>query len=161
MATSGKKAEVVTELSFPQALAVGAGGRLLDSLMRSTSLREEGGEHYRPLWAEGKAIVFVLWHGRLLPPTFQHRGRGVATLISQHRDGEYITRVVRDRWGYVVVRGSSSRGGVQAVAEMIRLVKQGRSLAVTPDGPRGPREKMKLGPLLVAQRTGAPVVPVG
>jgi lysophospholipid acyltransferase (LPLAT)-like uncharacterized protein len=83
----------------------------------------------------------------------------VVTLVSLHRDGEYITRAVR-RWGYTAVRGSTSRGGLEALRELIRHVKQGRSLAITPDGPRGPREKMKPGPVIIAQRTGAPIIPV-
>lgn len=155
-----KSAWAATELSWGQALAAGAGGAVLDALMRTTSVRTEGEENFRQFWDAGKPVVFSLWHGRLLPCTYHHRGQGVATLVSQHRDGEYITRLVAGKWGYTVVRGSSTRGGVEAVAEMIRLVKRGQSLAITPDGPRGPREKMKPGPILIAQRTGAPIIPV-
>lgn len=149
-----------TELSFVQNALAALGGAMLDALMSTTRIRTEGDEHFRQFWDAGKPTVFVLWHGRLLPPTYHHRQQGVVTLISQHRDGEYITRVVQ-RWGYVAVRGSSSRGGMQALRELLRHLRSGRSLAITPDGPRGPREKLKLGPLLAAQRAGAPVIPVG
>jgi lysophospholipid acyltransferase (LPLAT)-like uncharacterized protein len=147
-----------TSLSGGQSAIAAMGGFLLDRLMATTRIRTEGDEHFRQFWDAGKPTVFVLWHGRLLPPTYHHRKQGVVTLISQHRDGEYITRVV-DRWGYIAVRGSSSRGGMQALRELLRHLRSGRSLAITPDGPRGPREKLKLGPLLAAQRAGAPVIP--
>jgi lysophospholipid acyltransferase (LPLAT)-like uncharacterized protein len=149
-----------TELSRGQGALAALGGALLDALMRTTRIGTEGDQHFRQFWDAGKPTVFVLWHGRLLPPTYHHRQQGVVTLISQHRDGEYITRVVH-RWGYIAVRGSSSRGGMQALRELLRHLRAGRSLAITPDGPRGPREKLKLGPLLAAQRAGAPVIPVG
>lgn len=147
-----------TDLSPGQNALAALGGALLDALMSTTRIRTEGDEHFRRFWDAGKPTVFVLWHGRLLPPTYHHRQQGVVTLISQHRDGEYITRVVH-RWGYVAVRGSSSKGGLHALRELLRHLRAGRSLAITPDGPRGPREKLKLGPLLAAQRAGAPVIP--
>jgi lysophospholipid acyltransferase (LPLAT)-like uncharacterized protein len=147
------------ELTLRQGLAAGLGGTALDALMRTTSVRTEGEENFRQFWRKEQPVVFTLWHGRLLPCTYHHRHQGVVTLISQHRDGEYITRVVK-RWGYTTVRGSSSRGGVDALRELVRHLRKGRSLAITPDGPRGPREKMKPGPLLAAQLTGAPIIPV-
>jgi lysophospholipid acyltransferase (LPLAT)-like uncharacterized protein len=134
------------------------GQRALEAILGTCRIRTIGEENYRPFWDAGQPTVFVLWHGRLLPCTYHHRGQGVVTLVSRHRDGEYIARIV-ERWGFFPVRGSSSRGGLEAVRELIRFVRRGRSLAITPDGPRGPREVMKLGPLLVAQRTGAPVIP--
>jgi hypothetical protein len=151
--------EFRTELTTQQAVAAGLGGAALDALMRTTSVRTEGEENFRQFWDRKQPVVFTLWHGRLLPCTYHHRHQGVVTLISQHRDGEYITRVVR-KWGYTTVRGSSSRGGLDALRELVRHLRAGRSLAMTPDGPRGPREKMKPGPLLAAQLTGAPIIPV-
>jgi lysophospholipid acyltransferase (LPLAT)-like uncharacterized protein len=103
-------------------------------------------------------VVFTLWHGRLLPCTYHHRHQDVVTLVSHHRDGEYITRLVQ-KWGYTAVRGSSSRGGLDALRELVKHLRAGRSVAITPDGPRGPRERMKPGPLLAAQLTGAPIIP--
>lgn len=149
----------VTRLPWHQSAIAAGGGAALDALMRTTRTRTRGDEHFQRFWREGRPVVFTLWHGRLLPATYHHRGQGVVTLVSQHRDGEYITRVVR-RWGYTAVRGSSTRGGLEALRDLIRHVKAGRSLAITPDGPRGPFEVMKPGPLLIAQRTGAPVIPV-
>ncbi|HEX8362083.1 MAG TPA: lysophospholipid acyltransferase family protein [Longimicrobium sp.] len=151
--------EFRTDLTLKQGLAAGLGGTALDALMRTTSVRTECEENFRQFWRREQPVVFTLWHGRLLPCTYHHRQQGVVTLISQHRDGEYITRVVK-KWGYTAVRGSSSRGGLDALRELVRHLRAGRSLALTPDGPRGPREKMKPGPLLAAQLTGAPIVPV-
>lgn len=151
--------EMTTRLSLKESVIAGLGGAALDGLMASCWYRTEGEEHFRPFWDAGQPVIFTLWHGRLLPCTYHHRHQGVVTLVSLHRDGEYITRAVR-RWGYTAVRGSSSRGGLDALRELIRHVKQGRSLAITPDGPRGPREKMKPGPVIIAQRTGAPIIPV-
>jgi lysophospholipid acyltransferase (LPLAT)-like uncharacterized protein len=151
--------EMTTRLSLKEAAIAGLGGAALDGLMASCRTRTEGEENFRQFRRAGQPVVFTLWHGRLLPCTHFHRHNGVVTLVSQHRDGEYITRVIR-RWGFTAVRGSSTRGGLDALRELIGHVRAGRSLAITPDGPKGPREKMKPGPVLIAQRTGAPIIPV-
>jgi lysophospholipid acyltransferase (LPLAT)-like uncharacterized protein len=150
--------EQTTRLKAHENALAGLGSAALNALMATCRYRREGVENYDRFWRQGKPVIFTLWHGRLLPCTHFHRGQGVVTLISQHRDGEYITRVVR-KWGYTAVRGSSTRGGLEALRELIQHVKKGRSLAITPDGPKGPFEKMKPGPVLMAQRTGAPIIP--
>lgn len=139
------------------ASALGRAGA--EALFATCRFSTEGAEHYRAFWRAGRPVIFVLWHGRLLPCTYYHRHQDLVTLVSHHRDGEYIARIVR-RWGYTAVRGSSSRGGLDAARELTRAVRRGCSLALTPDGPRGPREVMKTGPLVLAQRTGAPLIPV-
>jgi hypothetical protein len=149
----------VTKLTRTQDFTAALGGSALDALMRTTSVRTEGEENFRQFWREKRPVVFTLWHGRLLPCTYHHRHQDVVTLVSHHRDGEYITRLVQ-KWGYTAVRGSSSRGGLDALRELVRHLRGGRSLAITPDGPRGPREKLKPGPLLAAQLAGAPIIPV-
>ncbi|HEX8671767.1 MAG TPA: lysophospholipid acyltransferase family protein [Longimicrobium sp.] len=149
----------MTKLTRTQDFTAALGGTALDALMRTTSVRTEGEENFRQFWREKRPVVFTLWHGRLLPCTYHHRHQDVVTLVSHHRDGEYITRLVQ-KWGYTAVRGSSSRGGLDALRELVRHLRGGRSLAITPDGPRGPREKLKPGPLLAAQLTGAPIIPV-
>jgi lysophospholipid acyltransferase (LPLAT)-like uncharacterized protein len=109
--------------------------------------------------AAGRPVLFTLWHGRLLPLGYLHRGQGVVAIVSQSPDGEYLTRVLQ-HWGFFAVRGSSSRGGDRALRELVKLVRAGRSVAITPDGPRGPREQLKPGVLQLAQLTGAPIVTV-
>lgn len=143
-----------------KAAILGRVGRLvLDALLLTLRVEVRSDPGYTARVEAGAPLAYTLWHGRLLPLTWWHRGRDIAALISLSKDGEYIARVV-EGWGYRVVRGSSSRGGRRALAEMIRHGREGRSLAFTPDGPRGPREKMKAGVLLAAQRAGMPIVPV-
>jgi lysophospholipid acyltransferase (LPLAT)-like uncharacterized protein len=135
------------------------GGGALSALFATTRFRVDGEDNFLQFWREGKPVVFVLWHGRLLAGTYWQRGNGLVALISQHRDGEYIARMV-ERWGYGTVRGSSTRGGTGAMRGLVRRVREGRSVVLTPDGPQGPRERMKAGALVVAQLSGAPVIPV-
>jgi lysophospholipid acyltransferase (LPLAT)-like uncharacterized protein len=132
------------------------GKHLLDALLATVRFRVLIPEPPRPA---KQGVIYTLWHGRLLPLTFLHRDQNIATLISQSSDGEYIARVV-ERWGYTAMRGSSSRGGSGALREMVKLARSGRSLAITPDGPRGPRQKLKPGVLTLAQLTGQPIVPM-
>lgn len=154
---SETRTEVRKELKT--ATISGVGGALLNSLLATTRFEVAGAQHYASTWGAGKPVVFVLWHGRLLPCTYYHRQQKLATLISQHRDGEYITRIV-GRWGFEVVRGSSSRGGAQALRQIVRTLRRGTAMAITPDGPRGPREVMKPGALIAAQMAGVPIIPV-
>jgi len=109
--------------------------------------------------AAGERCIYALWHARMLPLVFTHRNRGVAVLISRHRDGEWIARIV-ESLGYVTARGSSTRGGEEGVREMLEWAERGHPLCVTPDGPRGPREVVKPGLVWLASRTGLPILPV-
>lgn len=135
------------------------GGAALTGLMRSLRWELSGLEHYHATWGARRPCVVALWHGRLLPCAYYHRHQQLATLISQHRDGDYIAGVV-ERWGFEAVRGSSSRAGAAALLEIVRLLERGTAVAITPDGPRGPRQKMKSGPLRAAQKAGVPLLPV-
>lgn len=143
-------------------VAVGLAGVAAPPLFRllySTLRFEWEGEANLDSWRTGLPVVFVTWHGRILPLLYLFRNAGLVMLVSRHRDGEYLTRLGRGL-GYGAVRGSSSRGGHVALRELVREVRSGRSLAITPDGPRGPREQFKPGALQVARITGAPVIPV-
>ena len=139
-----------------------AAGLLAPPLFRaaySTLKFETTDESNLEPWKTGEPVVFVSWHGRLLPLLYLFRNRGIVMLVSQHRDGEYLTRLGRGL-GYDAVRGSSTRGGHGALRELVRKVRGGSSLAITPDGPRGPKEKLKPGALQVARITNAPVIPI-
>jgi lysophospholipid acyltransferase (LPLAT)-like uncharacterized protein len=146
--------------SRKDAAAGAAGATVLNALLGTTRIEPVNAPAYQQYWDAGRAVVFALWHGCLLPPTYRHRGQGVVTLASRSGDGEYITRMLA-HWNYHVVRGSSSRGGDTALRELVRLVRAGRSVAITVDGPRGPAGRLKPGVLQIAQLTGAPLVPVG
>lgn len=110
-------------------------------------------------WARGERIIIAFWHGRLLMMPFAYPGTPSALLISQHRDGEYLSRIAT-RFGFEVVRGSATRGGMRAVKQMIRAIRERLNLVIAPDGPKGPRAKVKSGVIEMARLTGAPIVPV-
>ena len=126
-----------------------------------TTLRfqREGEEHFLQFRRQGCPVIFTFWHSRILPLSHLHRRQGVVVLVSRHRDGEYIARLV-ERRGFGLARGSSTRGGAQGLRELIRALREGRDIAVTPDGPRGPERVFKPGALAAAQAAGAPVIPV-
>ncbi len=108
-----------------------------------------------------RPAIYVFWHARLLMMPYA-RGSGWRgyMLISEHRDGGLIADTVH-LLGVRTVRGSSTRGGARALRAMIRSAReQGASLGITPDGPRGPAEKVKPGVVALAKRTGLPVIPV-
>lgn len=105
-----------------------------------------------------RPVIIVLWHGQMLPLLYQHRGEGVSILISEHRDGELIARVA-ESFGHRTVRGSTTRGAGRALLALVREVERGHDIAVTPDGPRGPARSFAPGALVVAQRTGAAIIP--
>ena len=100
--------------------------------------------------------IYPFWHRCVLPATWLFRNHGIGVLTSLSRDGEYIARVIR-RFGFVPVRGSSSRGGQRGLLEMESMVKAGSAVAFTIDGPRGPRYVAKKGPVMLARLTGIPI----
>ncbi len=122
--------------------------------------RVRGWEHVVAARATGRPVIYVLWHGRGLPLLYHRRREGIALLVSRHRDGGYIADL-SERWGYRVVRGSSRRGGEVGLLGLVRYLRQGAEVAVTPDGPRGPAERVKPGALAAAQHAGALVIAVG
>lgn len=103
--------------------------------------------------------IYAFWHENLLLPAYHYGLPNCHVLISQHADGEFITQVAQ-RLGLSVVRGSSTRGGVQALRQCMRAAENGH-LVVTPDGPRGPRRQVHDGLIYLAARTGLPIVPAG
>lgn len=108
----------------------------------------------------GKGAIIVAWHGRTLIPANVYSNRGYWALISLSRDGE-IQNDIFQRYGFQTVRGSTSRGGVRGALLMARKVKEGGILTFTPDGPRGPTHKVQPGVVLMAEKSGAPIVPIG
>ncbi len=102
--------------------------------------------------------IFPFWHRCVLPAAWIFRRRNLAVLTSRSLDGEYIARVI-GRFGFVPVRGSSSRGGQRGLLELHTLVRNGQGVAFTIDGPRGPRYVAKKGPVLLAQMSGVPITP--
>jgi lysophospholipid acyltransferase (LPLAT)-like uncharacterized protein len=110
-------------------------------------------------WDQGQAIIAAFWHQRLLMMPFLPRRGKVGMLISQHRDGEFIARAVK-LFGVDAVRGSTTRGGFSALRGMIRSFRAGANIAITPDGPQGPKHVVQIGVMELARQTGAPILPV-
>ena len=107
----------------------------------------------------GSRVIYVLWHGCLLPLLWSHRGKDIAVIVSEHADGEIIARIGK-ALGFRTVRGSTTRGAARALLGACREIESGHDLAVTVDGPRGPAGTVAPGAPVIAQRTGAAMVPV-
>jgi lysophospholipid acyltransferase (LPLAT)-like uncharacterized protein len=110
-------------------------------------------------WHRGEYVIICAWHDQLLMMVTVYQGPGTKILISRSRDGELIARTV-SYFGQGSVRGSSSRGGREAFREMLKFAELDVDLAVTPDGPKGPRRQIKDGVIQMARISGRPIVPL-
>jgi lysophospholipid acyltransferase (LPLAT)-like uncharacterized protein len=129
------------------------------------TLRFEASEDYRQAMAQSdRPVVFLLWHNRLFVVAEIYRrfrgGRSTYGLVSASRDGAWLAAFF-SLMDMKAVRGSSSRGGREAVAAMVEVLRAGHAIGITPDGPRGPRYDFKEGGLVVARRAGARVLLLG
>ncbi len=118
-----------------------------DSDVRDHLLKEHGN------------IIYSFWHGRQVFLPWAYRGWDIYNLVSQSKDGTLIARVI-DFSGMKTVRGSSSRGALQALLGLKQKLEEGKSIAITPDGPRGPQRSVHEGVLYLARETQKPVLPV-
>ncbi len=114
--------------------------------------------YMRKVRSSGKPFIIVTWHGRMLVPIYIHRNMGIVSMVSEHGDGEMIAQTIL-RLGYKTIRGSSTRGGSRAVRRMLKVLKSGNNCAILPDGPNGPRHEFKMGAILIAQHSGAWLLP--
>lgn len=135
------------------------GAWILRVLASTWRVRTVNGEQLDEARRSGQRVLFALWHGELLPLLWHQRGRGVAVMISEHRDGEIIAQIA-ESLGYRTVRGSSSRGASRALLGLTRAIDGGADGAITPDGPRGPAHVFAPGAAVAAQRSGALIVPI-
>lgn len=125
----------------------------------TTALQFQGYDMVRTLRSQYGGLIFAFWHShQLLMPLVFHE-KPACVLISQHRDGELICGIIQ-RFGHSAIRGSTTRGGGLAFRQLIRAGRTGGDLVVTPDGPKGPREVVKLGVIHLAKMTGLPIVPL-
>jgi lysophospholipid acyltransferase (LPLAT)-like uncharacterized protein len=108
------------------------------------------------------SYVYVLWHEFLLLPAVRYADLGITVMISDSEDGDFIARFAA-RLGWNVVRGSSTRGAIKALRQPVELAAHGGpfSIALTADGPRGPRRELKSGAIYLATKLAMPIVPVG
>jgi lysophospholipid acyltransferase (LPLAT)-like uncharacterized protein len=131
---------------------------LIGALGRTLRWRVEGGQHYDDLMRAGRAPVLAFWHGRILPGTLYFRDRGIVVITSENFDGEWIARII-GRFGYGTARGSTSRGGVRALVQLRQELRDGRPVAFTLDGPRGPARVAQPGAAWLAGATKHPLLP--
>jgi len=127
-------------------------------LGRTWRVQVSGWERVLQAFESRAPLVMITWHGRMMVPTWQVRRRKIVTMISRHRDGEFVARLVK-QLGFITVRGSSTRGGTAAALEMLDLIRKGHAAAMICDGPRGPIYKLKPGAAFLAMQAGATVIP--
>jgi len=118
----------------------------------------EGWENFEAASQASKLPIYAFWHNRVFLATYFWRDRRIVVMTSRSFDGEYIARFIQ-RFGYGAARGSSTRGGAGAFVEMVRQMRAGYPAAFTIDGPKGPRYLAKMGAVLLAKKTGHPVLP--
>jgi lysophospholipid acyltransferase (LPLAT)-like uncharacterized protein len=129
--------------------------RLIGPTLRYRIILEPGclaDEHGRPT----QLSIWCFWHRCVIPAVYRFRKQGLAVMTSRSFDGEYIARIIQ-KLGFIAVRGSSSRGAVGALFGMREQLEKGHGAVFTIDGPRGPRYVAKLGPVMLAKKTGVPV----
>ena len=131
---------------------------LIKLIGRTIKFEIEGWDNWEAASRDGKIPIYTFWHNRVFLATYFWRRRGIVVMTSQSFDGEYIARFIQ-RFGYGAARGSSTRGATGAIVEMVRLMRTGCPTAFTIDGPKGPRYVAKMGAVLIAKKTGNPILP--
>lgn len=119
----------------------------------------KGFENFETALHSGKSGINSFWHNRLFLMTYFWKDRETAVMVSQSFDGEYISRTAQ-RFGFGVIRGSSTRGGSNALKQMLKLSEEGIEMTLTVDGPKGPKYKVKPGVINLAKQTGKPIFPI-
>lgn len=142
-----------------QAAAIAAiGTPLVEALGSTYTWRESGAGHLREVTQQGRQPILALWHGCILTATLYFRDRGIVAMTSENFDGEWVARLM-GRFGYHAARGSTSRGGAKALAQLRREMAGGYPTAFTVDGPRGPARVAQPGAAWLASASGHPIVP--
>ena len=126
---------------------------LIGSTLRLSLHIEEGG----PPQMQTRPLILCFWHRAIFPATWSFRHQQIGVFSSISFDGEYTARII-SRFGYVPIRGSSTRGGVRAFIASRKRLSRGLTVAATTDGPRGPVYVAKPGPVLLASKSGVPIV---
>ncbi len=152
----------ISSYSLRDRIIIRAAGIFFYLLIRviCSTLRWEvyGGAHLDSIISSGHRAIFTFWHTCIFSATWFWRKRGIVVMSSQSRDAEYTSRFIR-RFGYGATRGSSTRGGMQAMREMSECLRSGIDVAFTIDGPRGPAYVAKPGAVTLARHTGQAIFP--
>ena len=131
---------------------------LIHAIGRTWRWEIHGLEHFKKLETERIPIIYAFWHGRILSATYYFRRRGIVVITSENFDGEWIARII-ERFGYGTARGSTTRGGLKAMHQLVRNMREGRPAGFTLDGPRGPARVAQPGAVWLAAHTGNPLLP--
>ena len=129
-------------------------------VIKTLKVKTENYDELQKYLADGKNVIIAFWHGTMILPWYFFRNKNFAGLVSQSKDGEILARVL-DRWHYSLERGSSHKGGKEALEILIDKAREKYSIAITPDGPTGPAFKMKAGAVVAAKKTGLPIFLAG
>jgi len=134
---------------------------LINGLVWTCRVSIRGDRAIADLKKQQVPIVYIYWHRHIFFNVYKFKHTGARPLISLSADGEIISRIARE-FGMEPIRGSSSRGGMRAFLKLLKAVRQEKSeILITADGPKGPARQIKDGTLVLAQKTGAAVVPIG
>lgn len=133
---------------------------LINVLCKTLTIEETNKTSINNLVQEKQNMIFTFWHGTMLAPWFILKEHKPSTIISKSKDGLLLSNLL-NKWNYKVKRGSSSKGGKEVLAELIEEAKKNRSIAITPDGPRGPKRIMKAGAVIIAKKTNSSIILVG
>jgi lysophospholipid acyltransferase (LPLAT)-like uncharacterized protein len=127
---------------------------------RTTKWEIRGQENFDKFFDKKKPVIIAFWHGRLLMISpFRPKNAQINVLISTHNDGELIARVMR-HFGFGLVRGSSKKDGAAAFRSVLKTLRKNEMVAITPDGPRGPRMRISGEIIKIAQMSAVPIIPM-
>jgi lysophospholipid acyltransferase (LPLAT)-like uncharacterized protein len=127
-------------------------------LGRTLIWRSEGDDYLDDIATSGRQPIFAFWHGRIFGGLYYFRNRNIVVITSRNFDGEWIAGIIT-RFGFGTARGSTSRGGARALVQLRRDLAEGRPVAFTLDGPRGPARVAQPGAVWLAGATGQPILP--
>jgi lysophospholipid acyltransferase (LPLAT)-like uncharacterized protein len=149
----------LTSFQLIKARAIaGIASPLIAAIGTTLRFKVEGIEHYDAVVTSGRQPILAFWHGRILGGIYYFRDRRIVVITSQNFDGEWIARIIT-RFGFGTARGSTSRGGARALVQMRRELAEGRAVAFTLDGPRGPARVAQAGAAWLAGATRHPIIP--
>jgi lysophospholipid acyltransferase (LPLAT)-like uncharacterized protein len=139
---------------------IGMAGKLLIDFLFLFSPIEKRGYSAVARLIDTRRFIFAFWHSRILLLSYIYKQLNAAILVSNSADGEIIAQVLQ-RHGHKTIRGSTRKGGLRALMRQIADMRtHGRPGVVIPDGPQGPRHKVQPGVILLAQKTGCPIIPL-
>lgn len=131
----------------------------LTALYKTCRIQVFGQQHEQEFARKGQPVLCALWHFSLFYCTYHFRHRRAVAMVSASKDGELMARTMQ-RLGYTTVRGSKTKGGLEAVKQIVKLVQVGYSAGLVADGSQGPARVVQKGVIIIARETGAPILPV-